>query len=745
MGFFSKLFGRDKSRLAQSRERVQHNLNAAMRQLGVDVEVNGQMALNSEGAYGDGVAVNLVDGKPIVTVASVIPSVMDSAQDYLKQVKELQEDQDHGTVVDVCNRLYENEGVVSSAVDKIVDLSITAGSVENCKNDELKQILDYWVGNLNNIMTEEDLKQIESNPLESGKVYGNTGLLGLMEDVAVSYFVTGDAVLVENWRKDVPVPILDKKYILPRSIVLYDIKSIEVDAAANSLGVDKLSLRISSELTELVNSTDTNTKKLVESTVGEFLIKQVKSGAGTVVLPPILTTRFKRRGVNRRYGIPLIKSAFRSIASKLRLQALDDATIAGIVKRLLILKVGHEDVNSPLHIPTPERVAILRNALRNPELQKMLVWAGDDLSVLDIQANADILGRDKYAPADDEISMSLGVPRVLIDGNATVGANDWKVVVSTIATLEKFRAKLKQRIDRWFRMIAVKNGFEDESPVWRWSIMTLRDERAARLLIIKAWESNLISREDVLKLLGLPAKEMIDKLVEERQSGVEDQIGVPNISFSKQPGRPDGEDDSPDSDRQVGTLAAMTDDVRADFTHERLLAVYRTIEEAVAQADNDIKWALDVGFANYSSFVNDYIRALFAVNATEKMADYGQWELRLSMWIQQFVLKFRDQAIGLFNTADFPQDAESQKSEVIEYLRSQEYRVKMTDDAIYAKVLLANKLMNFQDRGVFQAKVVLNETDCEACKKTSGRVYNIDDIFDVLPVHPGCTCDVAEA
>lgn len=476
--------------------------------------------------------------------AAVIPDNITEGYDYL--VATLTDVlSDPNNIVDICWRLYENEGVVGSAIDTLIDLAITKGTVENCKNEELLAILNFWMENLNN-MYDEGILDKKTISAKAGMVNTDFGLLSLCENMLLHYFVSGDVVLLENWSNKVYVPSLNKACILPKNIILYDIRSIEIDPDASTIGVELLKLKVNNDLVSLIKSggKDPRYKTIVDSLPKE-IINKIKGGATTIDLPPILTTHFKRKGMGRPRGIPYMKRAFPDIAAKRRLQKLDETTIAGMIQRLTILSIGHKDPASPYHIPKQGRAAFLENKLKQIKTQKLLIWSGPDLDVIDIGPDGKILSfENRFKEADDGISLALGIPRILLDGASTgVGSKDWITVIKTVSILERLRATIKSRIDRWFRMIAIKNGMDEEFPTFRWSIMRLRDENVARTLILKAWEDNLVGREDTLNFLGFDGREIIERHIKEGEEKLNEQIPPSNPSFSSpktnQIGRPD--------------------------------------------------------------------------------------------------------------------------------------------------------------------------------------------------------------
>lgn len=504
----------------------------------------------------ESVDIEMQVGKRNVLVAALVPSNISNGQSYIDEANAYTSTTDHLQEVELCWTLYENEGIVGSAIDKHIDLAITPGTVENVKNPELRSLIEYWIANVNNLYDERDLKKLETKPTLNGKTYSCVGLFDVVSSAFLHWLISGDAVLYETWAKKVDVPALGGKYTLPKNINVYDIRNIEVDESLDSLGIEILRLRVDNDIKDIVKAGSSHPlyQQLVE-VLGDGAISEIAAGSDSVTLPPILTTHFKRRGHGRMYGVPFLKRAFNSIASKRRLQALDEATISGMIQRLTIIMLGHKDKDSPYHRVPPGRVAALKRMLAKPKTMTVGIWGGPDLDYIDIGPDGKVLSFEKrFNEADDGISLALGFPRILIDGHSSgTSERDWVILISTITMLERAREMFAQRISRWFRSIAIKNGFEDEFPVWRWSSMALRDEKSAKTLTVKLFESGLLGYEDSLNDLGYPGKQIIEKRIKEVEEGLMEKLPAPSVSFgrSNSPtgGRPDGAIDDPSVDR----------------------------------------------------------------------------------------------------------------------------------------------------------------------------------------------------
>jgi hypothetical protein len=297
---------------------------------------------------------------------------------------------------------------------------------------------------------------------------------------------------------------------------------------------------------------------------------------------------------------------------------------------------------------------------------------------------------------------------------------------------------LKARIDRWLRYIAVKNGFTEEYPRWRWAVMNLKDERVARTLIMKAYEDGLVGRRTSLNFLGWDAKEIIEDQIKEKEEGINDQIYAPNVSFSSKGGQVGSPEVTNDKNKDKPPVKANL--ISAKFETDDLIAAYNGIQLAVSSnLGSDIKNIIIAGFYYYSINVSKYAESILRVSVGEGKA-LDKWVIKMSSWASGYVESFKRDVLSYVDSAVWPVSDEDRRAAVIAYLSSQEYRVKMTVDEVRKKAQIAYGLMHKEDISETTAEFVNNGDKCNKCQMSNGKVMSIDEAFENLPVHPGCSC-----
>jgi len=135
-----------------------------------------------------------------------------------------------------------------------------------------------------------------------------------------------------------------------------------------------------------------------------------------------------------------------------------------------------------------------------------------------------ILSVQKYEAVDRDILRGLGVPDTLLGG--TVGSNfstGFLGVRTLLERLEEGRNTVARWLNRQLRTIAAIMGHRD-IPTIRFGKMSLRDEKAEKMLIIQLLDRNIISIEAVLETFGEDFEIELERLKEE--AALREETGV---------------------------------------------------------------------------------------------------------------------------------------------------------------------------------------------------------------------------
>lgn len=498
-----------------------------------------------------------------VHMAGVIPDNLRTGYDYLQQAEEYDsvDRAQRKEVINLSRRAVKYEGVVNTSIEALVEIPTLGGWFIYCENEELETLLYYWAKNFGVIGDESAIETGEDNVQRPG------GIELFALNMLWTLYRDGDAVITEQWDNVRVAEVGNKRRNLPTSYIEHDIAACEIPEAFYKMGKELIICEPDAKIQELLEAggeTDLE-KKIIEQIPDSIKesYKQLDKYDGKVLLPPEFTTHFSRKADNRSpWGMPYVVKAFSALSFKHRLRDLDNATIEGLIQRIWIIKVGHDDPTSDLHIPHNDRVLLAIGMFKQLQTNNFAVWGGPDLETEEFgSSEKNILSlTDRYKSADDDIRVALGVPKALTAGEGSGSSKDFSVYVKVISQMERYHIMLKNWIDHKMRQIAVENNYKKEFPSFHWQFLKMQDREKAKNLITKLWEDNLIGRRMSLNYLGFPAWMVIRDQQREKEEGLKDTIDPAPIPFTGPQDRQDIEDDDgenpkskpsdPDSDRE---------------------------------------------------------------------------------------------------------------------------------------------------------------------------------------------------
>ena len=473
-----------------------------------------------------------------------------SGADYLYDAKAYTQDLiDREKIIKLSRKAIAEEGIVASAIEALIEVPTLGGWYIDEDNEELRTLCEYWLENI-------DAIGYNDKKYQTIKTIG--GIESLVLNILFGLYENGDEVIGEVW-ENVKVPKLnDAKRNLPIRFISYDVVNLNIDKRLASIGKEVISLKIDSDISRIVkDGPDNDDEQIILDNLPQYFIDAVrKEDVEYYKLDPTFITHFSRRN-NRRsaWGMPYVYRAFSALAYKYRLRALDNATIDGLIQRVWIIKIGSTDVQSPYHIVTQDRIALALAALKQIKVNNVLIWGGADIATEEFNSSdSSVLSfSDRYKSADDDIQKALGVPRFLIDGSGLSGGNsDWLLLAKTISQMERYQIMIERWINMKLREIAVENGYKNSFPVFHWTFLKLRNQDKTKNLVTELYKSNLIGVRRALHMLGLPAEEIVNEMIKEKDEGLREKLPI-NIlpyDFKNQPGRPAGTPDGGGTDKR---------------------------------------------------------------------------------------------------------------------------------------------------------------------------------------------------
>lgn len=271
---------------------------------------------------------------------------------------------------------------------------------------------------------------------------------------------------------------------------------------------------------------DPDQKKFLSSLPKELLdaIKKDKP----VKLPPELIGKCDyRRQDYERFPTPRIMRAFDAMTYKEELLKADISTLDGITNYILKITIGNDE-----HPVTDQaQLETIARLFDTTSKSFDIVW-NHTLAIerITFPEISEILGQDKFRQVNDDLSMSFGVTRALIDGQ--LQGNQKAIEMATRAFAEEInyaRRCVKRWIEHEYEEVALAMGF-DRYPQVRFDENTLKDEIMMMSIVQGMIDRRIISYETGIEKLGFDFPTELANMKQEKkwvQDGILGLVGSP--------------------------------------------------------------------------------------------------------------------------------------------------------------------------------------------------------------------------
>lgn len=401
---------------------------------------------------------------------------------------------DFQKTVNHCRFFYKTEPVVSTVIDKLVEIGI---------NDL--------------VISKNKLTDNEHRVFTSLK----PKFLEFAEQLATEYLLSGLAVPEVGYSKvdkDSVLAMGVKKYTaleIPDSMWVRDPSTIRI---RTSLVADKPSyfVKVPTELINFIKSKGAYSdgkrdERLYEILVEQFpeFVEAILAGETEVLLENDHIIRRKYTSDNP-YPIPYIQSALEALHHKRKLRAMDYSVMDKVISAIMHVKIGDKDFPITQSAEDAEYVDSIASQLRmrgrnQQVLERIFQLITNHTVQIDWvfpQTDA-LLNVDKYNDINQEILFGLGFPRVLITGEAQKsGTSDSEIAtLSPLKTAEGFRRKVIEIIQSVCEEISKRNGFNSVPEV---SFMSINLHKFQDFLngLRMLYETASISRTSLSKQFG---------------------------------------------------------------------------------------------------------------------------------------------------------------------------------------------------------------------------------------------------
>jgi hypothetical protein len=408
----------------------------------------------------------------------------------------------------LCRFFYKTEPVVSTVINKLVEIGI---------NDL--------------IFSRNKLSENEFRVFTSIK----PRLLEFSEQMAQEFLLSGLVVPEIGYNKNNDKGFIFslgiKKYtslILPESLALRDPSTIKI---INNWLADKPSyfIKIPEDVIKFIKSggklsngkEDKETYEKLKAAFPDF-VKAVLAGEKEVPLENDHIIRRKYMADNQ-YPIPYISPSLDALQHKRKLRRMDYTLIDKVISAVLHVKVGSDEF--PITESEEDQVYLenLREQLRmrgnSDQLMERIfqLVTNHTVELNWIFPNSEILTNEKkYDDINQEILFGLGFPRVLITGeSARSGTSDPELAtLAPVKTMENFRRKIIEVIRDICIEVSLRNGFKS-APTVEFAGLNLHAFADFVAGLTQLYNASALSRTDLARVYGYDFLDQLEKLQQE--------------------------------------------------------------------------------------------------------------------------------------------------------------------------------------------------------------------------------------
>lgn len=275
-----------------------------------------------------------------------------------------------------------------------------------------------------------------------------------------------------------------------------------------------------------ISKLSTERKKFISRLPKEF--KTALKENKPVKLPPELVGKCDyRRQDYERYPLPRVARTLDDINYKEELKKADYSTLDGITNYILKITIGDDEhpVTSQTELETVAKL------FDTPSKSFDVVW-NHTLNIEKITSPeiSEILGQDKFAQVNDDLSQAMGVTRALLDGKLQGNSKAIEAALKGFSEEVNYaRRCVKRWINHEYEEVALAMGF-DRYPQVRFDENALKDEIMMMSVIQGMIDRRIISYETGIEKLGMDFANELANFIQEQplvQDGTLGIIGSP--------------------------------------------------------------------------------------------------------------------------------------------------------------------------------------------------------------------------
>jgi hypothetical protein len=449
---------------------------------------------------------------------SEVPKIQTNTRSYEDYVKN----------VNHCRFFYKTEPLVSTVIDKLVQIGIT-----------------------DLVFSKNKLSDNEFRVFEAIK----PKLVEFAEQMAIEYLLSGFVIPEIGYSrvdKDFIFSLGVKKYPsleLPDSMWVRDPSTVKIKTRIIG-NKPSYFVKVPRDMIDFIKSKGkypdgTRDEALYQALVEQFpdFVDAILRGETEILLENDNIIRRQYTSDNP-YPIPYIQSALEALHHKRKLRRMDYSIIDKVISAIMHVKIGNDMF--PISDSDEDKsyvesiVSQLRMRGRNEQVLERIFQLVTNHTV-DINwvfpETEPLLNVEKYIDINQEILFGLGFPRVLITGEAQKsGTSDSEIAtLSPLKTAEGFRRKILEVVKDICVEISKRNGFTSVPKV-AFKSMNLRKFQDLLNGLRLLWETSSISRTALDEEFGLDFSVIVDQLGEEtkllKEKGLSEFGPTPNSKNS---------------------------------------------------------------------------------------------------------------------------------------------------------------------------------------------------------------------
>jgi len=465
---------------------------------------------------------------------NVSQSTVWSLDPGLTQVDKMEVPKDYHSLVRYCRFFYEHDGIAYTTINKQIEIAMTNLCLNNgtCTSENEFLIYEYLLEELS----------------------------AFMKRVALEYLISGLVIPEVTWDRisgTTIKPSLRKNYELPVDLWHRDPLSIKIHKTPlpNRLLVlakisDEDKYFIENQGKYMDGSQDYETYKLLIEQYPDF-VRKVKAGETEFKLEnPTVIRRYSRSGSV--WPTPFLTPAIELFMHKRNLRKMDYAIASRVIQAIMLFRMGSDEF--PLTEDDTDIVDNLKQQMRwrglTGNVERVFqLFANHTLQVdwvtPDVKA---LLDEGKYRSINEDILISLGLPRIIVSGETTrSGSSNAEIaMLPPISSLNHIREDLLEIVRKIFNEVRERNSFRGV-PIPYYPPIMLQSPQEIANMGRQYYDTGVISRTTFGEMGGFDFAEEVDKI--EKEHEIMEERGIPERP--EVPYSPSPSENTPNENRRI--------------------------------------------------------------------------------------------------------------------------------------------------------------------------------------------------